>query len=60
MVTSCRGEGEGILADFQLSGLSKRVIGDALPERGSLERGGREGCGGAEWGRVKMRPVLDV
>ena len=60
MVTRSRDEGEGIMADFQLSGLSNRMVGGALPVMGSPERGGGEGCGGSELGRVKMSPILDV
>lgn len=60
-MTGCRDEGRGVITDILLSGLSSRVVADALPEMDNLERGGRGGCGGGRNGKGgKMNPVLDM
>lgn len=53
MVTGCRSQGEAI-ADILPSGLSSRMVWDALPEMWSPERGRRGGYGGGRIGDVDL------
>ena len=50
MVTGCQVDEERVMADFQLSVLSKRMVGDTLSEMGRPKRRERGDCDGVRVG----------
>ena len=50
MVTGCQVDEERVMTDFQLSVLSKRMVGDALSEMGRPKRRERGDCDGVRVG----------